>query len=93
MHLHLQFRRISPLVRNDDSLQCRVKADIPCKEVIFQIIAHFVLNEHEAAPHLQNWVTAPSPPEATGMKDGFALQLAPHDQFAVWDGLQYAVLA
>ena len=42
---------------------------------------------------LQNCVPFPSPPDATGLKVGLALQFAPHVQVRVVEGLQYVVLA
>ncbi len=42
---------------------------------------------------LQNWVTTPSPPDATGMNVGFASQFEPQVHVRVVFGWQYAVLA
>ena len=41
----------------------------------------------------QNWVTAPSPPAATGSNVGLASQFAPQSHTRVVAGAQYAVLA
>ena len=41
----------------------------------------------------QNWVTAPSPPAATGSNVGLASQFAPQSHARVVAGAQYAVLA
>lgn len=75
-------------MRNYDCIQCRVKADKPCVKLAKKI-RRITLRKMRS----QNCVTVPSPPEATGLKLGFALQLAPQFQANVDDGEQYPALA
>ena len=48
---------------------------------------------YKAGKRVQNCVTTPSPPEATGLKLGFALHFSPQLQLIVIEALQFAAAA
>lgn len=56
-------------------------------------MSKLVRRRYKAGNRIQNCVTTPSPPEATGWKPGFALHFSPQLQSTVADALQFAAAA